>query len=466
MVSSNNAQQAWQRAQAALALQLTASEYDTLIGPCRFFSYEDGELKLLVPNSVARDMLGNRLRPWLKEHLAQLLGEYVDVHLILDTAVPDAAAPATPLELLAAQAHPAEEQAGSLPAGGNRLNPAYTFDSLVIGPHNNLVCVAAKQIVNLEASHFASLFIYANTGLGKTHLLHAIGHLAQSLQARVCLCSSEQFTNDLVASLRHRKGSADAMDRFRRRYREVDLLLIDDLQFLANKAKTQEELFHTFAALYAAGKKVVLTSDAPPSQLHGLEQRLQSRFEGGLVVDIEAPDSETRLAILEAKTRLFGYDLALDLLHPIAFQTYANVRELEGILHRLNLIQKQQNGDLSLHQVEQHIESLAPEQEPVEPELMLKVISDNYGIKVEDLVGTARNRNTSRARQTAMYLLHRDLKLTLKATGRLLGGRDHKTISHGIRQMQQRLAGEPQLVRDIMEVRSRLQSTVATQEWT
>jgi len=252
----------------------------------------------------------------------------------------------------------------------------------------------------------------------------------------------------------------------RRRYREVDLLLIDDLQFLANKAKTQEELFHTFAALYAAGKKVVLTSDAPPSQLHGLEQRLQSRFEGGLVVDIEAPDSETRLAILEAKTRLFGYDLALDLLHPIAFQTYANVRELEGILHRLNLIQKQQNGDLSLHQVEQHIESLAPEREPVEPELMLKVISDNYGIRVEDLVGTARNRNTSRARQTAMYLLHRDLKLTLKATGRLLGGRDHKTISHGIRQMQQRLAGEPQLVRDIMEVRSRLQSTMATQDWT
>ena len=211
---------------------------------------------------------------------------------------------------------------------------------------------------------------------------------------------------------------------------------------------------------------MVLTSDAPPSQLHGLEQRLQSRFEGGLVVDIEAPDSETRLAILEAKTRLFGYDLTLDLLQPIACQTYVNVRELEGVLHRLNLIQRQQNGDLSLSQVEQHIESLAPEQEPVEPELMLKVISDNYGIRVEDLVGTARNRNTSRARQTAMYLLHRDLKLTLKATGRLLGGRDHKTISHGIRQMQQRLAGEPQLVRDIMEVRSRLQSTVATQDWT
>ena len=380
--------------------------------------------------------------------------------------MPDTGVSATPLELLAAQANPAAEQAGSLSAGGNRLNPAYTFESLVIGPHNSLVCAAAEQIVNLEASHFSSLFIHGNTGLGKTHLLHAIGHLAQSRQARVCVCSSEQFTNDLVTSLRHRKGSTDAMDRFRRRYREVDLLLIDDLQFLANKAKTQEELFHTYAALYAAGKKVVLASDAPPSQLHGLEERLQSRFEGGLVVDIEAPDAETRLAILEAKTRLFGYDLALDLLQPIAFQTYANVRELEGVLHRLNLIQRQQNGNLSLHQVEQHIEALVPEREPVEPELMLKIISDNYGIEVEDLVGMSRNRKTSRARQAAMYLLHRDLKLTLKATGQLLGGRDHKTISHGIRQMRQRLEGEPQLVRDIMEVRSRLQSTVAGHDWT
>ena len=459
MVSSNNARQAWQRAQAALALQLTTSEYDTLVGPCRFFSYEDGELKLLVPNSVARDLLGNRLRPWLKEHLAQLLGEYVDVHLILDTTPPDTTAPATPLELLASQTDPAE--VGPVPVAGTRLDPVYTFESLVVGPHNSLACAAAERIVNLEASHFASLFIYANTGLGKTHLLHAIGHLAQARGARVHLCSSEQFTNDLVSSLRHQKGAADAMELFRRRYREVDLLLIDDLQFLANKSKTQEELFHTFAALYAEGRRVVLTSDAPPSRLHGLEQRLQSRFEGGMVCDIEPPDPETRLAILEAKAQLFGYDLTLELLQPIAFQTYINVRELEGVLHRLNLIQEQQDGDLSLHQVERQVKSLAPEREPVEPELILKVISDNYGIEVEDLVGASRSRNTSRARQTAMYLLHRDLKLTLKATGQLLGGRDHKTVSHGVRQVSQRLEGEPQLARDIMEVRSRLQSAVA-----
>ena len=441
---------AWSRIQGELAQKLPSQEYDVYVSPCRFFAYEDGEMIVSVPHAVAQTFLNNRYRAVIKRSLAAILGRAVEVRFVVDSAPQDAGdehSP-TPIEgaVLEAETDPGFDARPAGPAP--KLNPLYTFREFVQGEHNQLAWAAAKSLADHPDTTYMPLYIYGDVGLGKTHLLHAIGHVVHAQRRRVALCTTEQFLNDLVASIRH-----DQMDSFRARYREVDLFLLDDVQFLTGRERTQEEVFFTFSALFEQGKRVVLTSDCPPKQIKGLEQRLRSRFAGGLLVDIGQPEYETRLAILQQKVALYRYDIPMSLLHPIAQHVQDNIRVLEGVLHTLNHLRLHHNAPLTEQQVYECLGEMAPNDAPLEPDALIASVAAFFDLTPAALKGPSRKQPLSHARQVAMYLLRHDARASLPRIGDMLGGRDHTTVSHGIERVAARLPQDDELARALGQIR-------------
>ncbi len=331
------------------------------------------------------------------------------------------------------------------PAGpGGPLNERYTFDRFVVGPNNQLAAAACRAVAEAPARMYNPLFIYGGVGLGKTHLMHAIGHaiLARDPGKRVAYVSSERFTNEMVVSIQEGR-----MPEFRRRYREIDLLLIDDIHFLGEKERTQEEFFHTFNALHDAQRQIVLTSDRPPKEINGLEARLVSRFEWGLVTDIKAPDLETREAILRKKAEDDGLILPDEVLKFIARNCRSNVRELEGAIIKLLAYSSLTRREITVELAREALGGVLAAAATVElsPDAIRARVAATFGVTVDGLVSKKRTKELTVPRQVAMFLIRELLDVPLVEIGKLFGGRDHSTVIHSIQKVEEDVGTDPAL---------------------
>jgi chromosomal replication initiator protein len=418
---------------------------------------------LATPNEFTRTLLESRLRPLIIEALSRQLGREIRVAVTVE-AVPDAD-PGTDLVSEELESPPTpvagtgrDDAAGDRPpAPPARLNPRYLFETFVIGSSNRFAHAAAVAVAEAPAKAYNPLFIYGESGLGKTHLLHAIGHYTQHLyaHARVRYVSSEEFTNDFINSIRDGKG-----DAFRRRYRDIDVLLVDDIQFLENKEQTQEEFFHTFNTLHNANKQIVISSDRPPKQLVTLEDRLRNRFEWGLITDIQPPELETRIAILRKKAAQEGLSAPPEVLEFIAGKIASNIRELEGALIRVTAFASLNRQSVDLGLAEVVLKDLIPDS--VGPEITASTImgatAQYFGVSLEDLCGSSRSRLLVSARQIAMYLCRELTELSLPKIGQTFGGRDHTTVIHADRKIRKLMAERRAVYNQVTELTNRIKS--------
>ncbi|MDH7487001.1 MAG: chromosomal replication initiator protein DnaA [Anaerolineae bacterium] len=446
----------WQNAKAELELQLPRATYDTWLREAHFIAYEDGEFVIGVVNSFAVDWLNsNNLRPLVKRTLARLQGQAVEVRFVVrpQRVRDEAARPAPLLETFSDTDASAETVPGS---GHQPLNPRYTFATFVVGSSNRLACVAAQTVAERPGQTYNPFFIYGGVGLGKTHLLHSIGHVTQQRGYQTLYTPAEGFTNDFVESLR--RGDPEA---FREKYRTVDVLLLDDVQFIAGKEGTQEELFHTFNALYLAGKQIVLTADSMPNHIAALEKRLRARFQSGLCVDLKPPNLETRLAILQAKVREGGWPaVPHEVLLMIARRVPGNVRHLEGALNRVMAQVEVLDLPLTVEMAEAALQDWIPSQPSASPATILDLVAAHFGVTVEELQGEGRSRRISLPRKVAALLLSEESALNLSQVGQHLGGRDHATVRYSLSEIHKALEADAELRRQVEALREELRLPV------
>jgi len=455
--SSTTPREVWQNAKADLELQMARATYDTWLRQARFLAYEDGEFLIAVTSAFALDWLNDRLRPLIKRTLARLMDRSVDVRFVTSPRVErdDLTAPAPLLESVSSTPAAAQQDLFS-GSGHQMLSPQYTFESFVVGKSNRLACVAAQTIADNLGNSFNPFFIYGGVGLGKTHLMHSIGHEARRRGKSVLYVPAEGFTNDLVESLKN--GSPEV---FREKYRTVDLLLVDDVQFIAGKSATQEELFHTFNALFMAGKQIVLTADSMPDQIAALEKRLSSRFNSGLCVDLRPPGMETRMAILQRKTEARGLSpLPEEVLGVIARRLPGSVRRLEGALNLVVIQSQVTQRPLSAALAEAALSGWIPLQPAVNPAELISLVAAEFGVTVEELKGPGRSRRVTLPRQVAALLLHEEASLNRSHIGRLLGERDHSTISYTLERMADLLDADANLRFRVQSLREALRVPV------
>jgi len=419
-----------------------------------------GATNLLVaaPNAFAKDVLETRLRAVVSEVLTRELGERTNIAVTIDEALEIPSPPAPEVEIEFIVPKPGTGRADTPTSKSqeiSQLNPRYIFETFVIGASNRFAHAAAVAVAEAPAKAYNPLFIYGESGLGKTHLLHAIGAYAKELYSgvRVRYVSSEEFTNDFINSIRDDKASV-----FQRRYRDLDVLLVDDIQFLENKERTQEEFFHTFNTLYNANKQIVISSDRPPKQLTTLEDRLRSRFEWGLITDIQPPELETRIAILRKKAAQDKLNAPDDVLEYIASKISTNIRELEGALIRVTAFASlnRQGVDLSLTEIV--LKDLIPSESSFEitSATIMAQTAAYFSLTLDDLCGTSRSRVLVNARQIAMYLCRELTELSLPKIGQLFGGRDHTTVMHADRKIRQLMAERRSIYNQVTELTNRI----------
>ncbi|MDD7928269.1 chromosomal replication initiator protein DnaA [Microbacterium sp. NE1TT3] len=423
-----------------------------------------GTLYLDVPNDLTAAQLNKRLRQPIMEALAHVHvepgassyrvvvnPELADAHLTAPIPVQSASAPA-PLR-------PAGEEYVETPVSTSRhdtrLNPKYTFDNFVIGQSNRFAHAAAVAVAEAPAKAYNPLFIYGDSGLGKTHLLHAIGDYALNLYTgiRVRYVSSEEFTNDFINSIANNRGSA-----FQARYREVDILLIDDIQFLQGRAETQEAFFHTFNTLHDHDKQVVITSDVPPRHLTGFEDRMRSRFEWGLITDVQAPDLETRIAILRKKAQSERLLVPDDVLEYIATKVSSNIRELEGALIRVSAFASLNRSNLDISLAQTVLRDIVDQDDAnvISPTDIITATAQYFRLSVDDLYGSSRSQAVATARQIAMYLCRERTSLSLPKIGQLFGNRDHTTVMYAYKKISELMKERRSIYNQVSEITAQL----------
>jgi chromosomal replication initiator protein len=419
-----------------------------------------GILYLDVPNELTAAQLGKRLRIPILEALAQSGDEsvttyrvvvnpdIVDSHQTVPIAVHNDPAPsAEPVQSLA--------PAPAAPRADTRLNPKYTFDRFVIGQSNRFAHAAAVAVAEAPAKAYNPLFIYGDSGLGKTHLLHAIGDYALSMYpgVRVRYVSSEEFTNDFINSIANNRGAA-----FQARYREVDILLIDDIQFLQGRAETQEAFFHTFNTLHDHDKQVVITSDVPPKHLTGFEDRMRSRFEWGLITDVQAPDLETRIAILRKKAQNERLQIPDEVLEYIATVVSSNIRELEGALIRVSAFASLNRSNLDISLAQTVLRDIVDQDDAnvISPTDIISATAQYFKLSVDDLYGSSRSQAVAIARQIAMYLCRERTNLSLPKIGQLFGNRDHTTVMYAYKKISDLMKERRSIYNQVTEITSQL----------
>jgi chromosomal replication initiator protein len=456
-VSGKSADQArgpadlWQTALGELQRQMTRPTFDTWLKSTHGVALDDQALVVSVPTTYARDWLDKRLRPTVEQAVTEAAGQPLVCRFVVRDAADGPAAPRARDQAPYEQpALPTELPGVRLPATPP-LNPRYTFDTFVVGGGNRLAHAAAQAVSEHVAGRYNPLFIYGGVGLGKTHLLHAIGHATLTRGLTVLLVSSEKFTNDLVNAIR-----THSTEDFRAVYRAADVLLLDDIHFIAGKESTQEEFFHTFNALHSNDRQIVLTSDRPPHAIATLEDRLRSRFQWGLQVDVAPPDFETRMAILRAKADRQGYAVSDGVIEIIANAVQHNVRELEGALNRVIAYAQCNRQPLTADTARRALADLMIRREPPAPGTVLRVVAEYYGLTEEDLLGRSRASKVAEPRQVAMYLLREETDASFPTIGDALGGRDHTTILHGCEKIGRLVDQDAKLRRDIMQLRERL----------
>ena len=395
--------------------------FETWLKPLKICTIKGNTLYIEVPlDSMAVNYISKKYELPLRVSITEMTGVEYHLEFILEDKAK---------ELKSAQA----KKPATIPERSN-LNPSYTFDTFVVGNNNRFAQSASLAVAESPGESYNPLYIYGGPGLGKTHLMHSIGNfiLDQNPEMRVLYVTSEEFTNEVIESIR--TGNATAMTKLREKYRTVDVLMIDDIQFVIGKESTQEEFFHTFNVLHSAGKQIILTSDKPPKEMETLEERIQSRFEWGLMADIGLPDYETRMAILRRKVEADEMELGDDILNYIANHIKSNIRELEGALNKLlafgNLVKTEITLDIAIKELQNIITPDKPKE--ITPQLIIEAVSEHCQISLEQMISKNRSNDIARTRQIAMYLCKTLTNTPLASIGALLGGRDHSTIIHGI----------------------------------
>jgi chromosomal replication initiator protein len=458
----------WLRAIASLAESSLTPQQRAFVALTRPLGLMEGTALIAAPNDFTKDVLETRLRPLVTAALSAELGFDVRLAVTVDPSIAeapeeaaiDAVADATytpePVDpILERENRPGTGSPTT--AGEGRLNDKYTFDTFVIGSSNRFAHAAAVAVAEAPAKAYNPLFVYGGSGLGKTHLLHAIGHYARTLfkGTRVRYVSSEEFTNEFINSIRDDKASM-----FQRRYRDVDILLVDDIQFLSGKVQTQEEFFHTFNTLHNANKQIVITSDLAPKQLQDFEDRMRSRFEWGLTTDVQPPDLETRIAILRKKSAQEKLVAPPEVLEFIASKISSNIRELEGALIRVTAFASLNRQPVDLALAELVLKDLFPSE--TGPEItaaqIMTTTAAYFGVSVDDLCGTSRSRVLVTARQIAMYLCRELTDLSLPKIGQAFGGRDHTTVMHADRKIRQLIGERRSLYNQVADLTARIKS--------
>src|SRR6267378_1664387 len=409
----------WARLLESLSHQLAPAVLDSWLRPCHLLAVEGDHLRIGAPDRFSRDCLMQHHLPALQSAAEKCVGGHPRVSIVVDdgaAAALDRPAAATP----------------TAPSGGTaeRLNPRYTFDTFVVGSSNQFAQAACQAVAELPSRAYNPLFIYGGVGLGKTHLLHAVGHQSVRLfrGMLVVYITSERFTNELINAIRY-----DRTAEFRGRYRNIDLLLIDDIQFISGKERTQEEFFHTFNTLYESRKQIIVSSDSPPKDIPEIEERLRSRFEWGLIADIQPPDFETRVAILKKKAALERVRLADDVAYLIASRVKSNIRELEGSLTRMIAFCALTGREMSVDLAQEVLGELWGEEEKIiTMEQIQRKVAEAYGIKLSDLKAKNRTKAVAFPRQIAMYLARQLTHASLSEVGRAFGGKDHTTVLHAV----------------------------------
>lgn len=441
-------QELWDKVLQDIAQKVSKPSFETWLASTQAVSLENNTLTIMAPNEFILDWLDNYYRPLINEAVFNLTGVHLEIKLTLPPHEP-------PEEVDMSIAFPRSSRepkpASSKGEQQSVLNPKYTFESFVVGAGNRFAHAASLAVAEEPAKAYNPLFIYGGVGLGKTHLMQAIGHyvLQNNPNAKVVYTTSEKFTNEFINAILDNKTA-----EFRNKYRNVDVLLIDDIQFLAGKEQTQEEFFHTFNTLHEEAKQIVISSDRPPKEIPTLEDRLRSRFEWGLITDITPPDLETRIAILRKKAKAENLDMPPEVLTYIASQINTNIRELEGALTRVIAYSAMNNREITAELAKEALKDIIPNNNPARITIshIQQVIADHFGLKVEDLIAKKRTKALAYPRQIAMYLSRELTDFSLPKIGQEFGGRDHTTVIHAYEKIKKEMEENPSVLKTINQL--------------
>lgn len=405
---------------------LSDISYNTWVKPLNYYKVENDVVTIVIPSDQAHALkyITTKFKSYFQVTISEMMDHTYDISFILESDIrsDETSNHAVPNSITHERAN---------------LNSKYRFDTFVVGNNNKFAHSASLAVAEAPGETYNPLYLYGGAGLGKTHLMHSIGHfiLNQNPDKKVLYATSEQFTNEVIESIR--SGNAANMNKFREKYRTVDVLLIDDVQFIIGKESTQEEFFHTFNVLHSAGKQIILTSDKPPKEMETLEERIQSRFEWGLMADIGLPDYETRMAILRRKVEMDEMELSDEILNYIANNIKSNIRELEGALNKLlaygNLVKTEITMDIAMKELQNIITPDKPKE--ITPQLIIEVVSEHFQISMNQIISKARNSDIVRPRHIAMYLCKNMTDATMESIGVLLGNRDHTTVMNGVKKI-------------------------------
>jgi chromosomal replication initiator protein len=449
-----NGEQIWQAAQEELRFQLSKPSYETWLKNAALVGREKNAFKIGVPTKLAKDWLEDRYSAMIKETLSAIVSGDVSVAFEVVPGQTDAAAGRT---AVAVADEPPPEPEDPVLDEASQLNPKFQFQHFVVGNNSRFAHAACRAVAETPAKAYNPLFLYGGVGLGKTHLMHAIGHavLEKHHRRRVAYVTSEKFMNEMITSIQEGR-----MNDFRTRYRTVDVLLVDDIQFLAGKDRTQEEFFHTFNSLHELNKQIVISSDRPPKEIPTLEDRLRSRFQWGLIADIQAADFETRVAILKSKVGPYARLVPEDVLSFIAHKIQRNIRELEGALIRViahaSLNRTAVNVDMAAKLLQDVIPST--ENRTLSIDAISRTVANFYHISLEEMKGKRRDKHIVFPRQVAMFLIREETASSLPAIGQAFGGRDHTTVLHSYEKISTESKEDQRLQSDLRKLREMLYS--------
>lgn len=427
---------------------LTDISYNTWIKPLKFYKDENHTVTILIPSDQAHAVsyITNKYKNFFQVSISEMFNDEYQISFILEKDIK--------------KNNEDEDKFNTynINKENANLNPKYNFDTFVVGSNNKLAHSAALAVAESPGEAWNPLYLYGGPGLGKTHLMHSIGHfiLEQSPDKRILYVSSEEFTNEVIESIR--SGNSTKMTQLREKYRTVDVLLVDDIQFIIGKDSTQEEFFHTFNTLHNAGKQIVLSSDKPPKEMETLDERFRSRFEWGLMADIQPPDYETRMAILKKNVDLYNNNIDDEILNYIATNVKSNIRELEGALKKVIAASRLNNIELTMQLAEETLKDIISPDTPMEitPSFIVKVVAEHFGITQEDIISKKRNSEFVIPRQICMYMIREYTTTSLESIAKMLNKKDHTTILHGVKKIESEMNTNPDIKNKIEIIKKKM----------